>query len=321
MKVPVGLDVGVCSHTGLKRGGNEDDYLLAMSPRDQAALLVAIADGMGGVAGGAEASRTALRALGAKLLDGSKQPDAHQRMLDGFQSANARVLESADAVHALQDMGTTLTALWLDASGAVVGHIGDSRLYLVRDDGCQPLTVDHSVNQGESLLTRCIGGGQRDCVADSERFCVGSGDRYVLCTDGVWNVVEPEDFAKIVATQKAQAAAEMLVKRALDAGGPDNATVLVVDVIDASLGGGDSVAGDRHDESSGSVDAAPQNMGETVEVELPRHERPDARSLWPNPASLRPSVWSWLLLVGALALLVYSGLRWAGFDALPWSGE
>lgn len=323
MRVPVGLAVGVCSHTGLMRGGNEDDYLLAMPPGGSSAFLAAIADGMGGVAGGAEASRTALRALGATMLDGSAQPDVDRRMVAGFRSANERVLEAAAAVHALRDMGTTLTALWLDPQGAVFGHIGDSRLYRLRGDDCEPLTTDHSVKQGKSLLTRCIGGGQLECVADDEHLEVASGDRFVLCTDGVWNVVAPEVFAEVAAARDAQATAELLVKRALDAGGPDNATVLVVDVIDPSLGvlaaaKQDSAKQRGHDAPAVGEGEASSVVADAVEVELPRHERPDARSLWPAPISLRAPVWSWLLLAGGVSMLLYSGLRWAGFDALIW---
>ena len=287
MKLPAGLAVGVCSHTGLVRGANEDDYLLATPPGEDPAFIAAVADGMGGVAGGAEASRTALRALGTTLLDASAVAVVQERMRTGFHAANASVFESAAAVPALRDMGTTMTALWLDAAGGVFGHIGDSRLYRLRGDTCTALTTDHAVKEGESLLTRCIGGGQVECDADDAQVAVEAGDRFILCTDGVWNVVPAEDFAEIVAGSDAQETAEQLIKCALDAGGPDNATAVIVDVLDPTL------------------------MGSS-EVDLPRHERPDARSLWPAPVSLRPPVWSWLVLLGAIALLVYSAMRWFG---------
>lgn len=298
MKVPAGLSVGVCTHTGLVRGGNEDDYLLAMPPDGDAGFLAAVADGMGGVAGGAEASRTALRALSTVMLDGTGELSSRARILDGFRAANARVIESATAVHALRDMGTTLTALWLTPNAAVLGHIGDSRLYRLREELCEPLTTDHSVKQGKSLLTRCIGGGQLECDADDDQLEVLAGDRFVLCTDGLWNVVAEDAFVEAASARDPQEAAETLVKRALDAGGPDNATVLVVDVLDPSLGS----------------PAAGGAAGEPVGVELPRHERPDPRSLWPQSVSLRAPVWSWLLLCSALLLLIYAGLRWAGLD-------
>ena len=294
MKVPAGLRVGVCSHTGLLRGANEDDYLLATPPRVVgAAFVAAVADGMGGAAGGAEASRTALRALGAVLLEGEVDGEADARMRDGFLQANARVFESATAVPALRDMGTTLTALWIGEGVGVCGHIGDSRLYRIRGDGCEVLTVDHAVKQGESLLTRCIGGGQIECEPDDDTFDVVAGDRFVLCTDGVWNVVDPDDFAALAQERDPQQSAERLVRRALDEGGPDNATAVVVDVIDPRL-------------------------SENREVDLPRHERPDARSLWPHAGSLGSPVWPWLLLAVALVVLAWSVLRWLGVEFRFW---
>lgn len=290
MKLPAGLAIGVCSHTGLVRGANEDDYLLATPVGDEPSFIAAIADGMGGTAGGAEASRTALRALGTTLLDANTHAEVGKRMRTGFHAANARVFESAAAVPALRDMGTTMTALWLDPSGGVFGHVGDSRLYRLRGEVCTALTTDHAVKEGESLLTRCIGGGQAACDPDEARIDVEAGDRFILCTDGVWNVAPPEEFAEIVGGRDAQETAERLIKCALAAGGRDNATALVVDVLDPVLAG-------------------------SVEIDLPRHERPDARSLWPSAVSLRPAIWSVLVLVGSICLLTYSAMRW--FGALP----
>ncbi|HEB53530.1 MAG TPA: serine/threonine-protein phosphatase [bacterium] len=290
MKVPRGLQVGVCSHTGLVRGGNEDDFLLVTPSVDGSQpFAAAIADGMGGVAGGAEASRTALRALATVLLDAPAPDDAAaaERMRRGFLAANTRVYDAANAVPALRDMGTTLTALWLWGSRCVFGHIGDTRLYRLRGSACEVLTTDHVVREGENLLTRCIGGGQVECEPDGGAFEVFAGDRLVLVTDGVWNVVPDAEFADLAGARGAQSAAERLVRRALDAGGPDNATAVVVDVL--------------------ALDGAG-----CEEQELPRRERPDARSLWPAPASLRPPIWPWLVLVCGALLLIWSALRWAG---------
>lgn len=286
MKVPEGLRVGACSHTGLVRGANEDDYLLATPPHvEGAAFVAAIADGMGGAAGGAEASRTALRALGAALLE----RDGEVSMRDGFERASARVLESAAAVPALRDMGTTLTVLYLGDGVGVVGHVGDSRLYRLRDDTLEAITNDHSLKHGESLLTRCIGGGQSEWEPDSEQVEVKAGDRFVLCTDGVWNVVAEDAFAAIVAAREPQRVADRLVRAALDAGGPDNATVVVVDVVDP-------------------------RRSANLDAELPRQERPGVRALWPAASSLRAPVWPWMLLIPSLGLLLWSVLRLAGLD-------
>jgi PPM family protein phosphatase len=110
VRVPPGFAVGVCSHTGRVRSSNEDDYLLAALPQ-AGPLLAAVADGMGGLFGGAEASRTALRALGAAVLEGGVEVPPGERLLAGFTAASARVHEAASAVPALRDMGTTMTAL------------------------------------------------------------------------------------------------------------------------------------------------------------------------------------------------------------------
>jgi protein phosphatase len=297
VKVPAGLRVGVCSHTGLVRGANEDDFLVTAPPNDEGGVfLAAVADGMGGAVGGAEASRTALRALGVDLVEGPRGQAREERMRAGFEEAHARVLESAAAVPALREMGTTMTALWLWSGSGVVGHIGDSRLYRVRDGGCEQLTTDHSVQQGESLLTRCIGAGRPACEPEALAVEVVAGDRFVLCTDGVWNVVPSDAFAALAAAPEPQRAAEELVRSALDAGGPDNATVVVVDAVDLA-------------------DAA------CVEVDLPRRERPDARSLWPEAPSLRRPRWPLLLLLLALSLLAWSSADWFGFDPFSsWGG-
>ena len=102
-----------------------------------------------------------------------------------------------------------------------------------------------------------------------------AGDRFLLCTDGVWNVVPEEDFASAASGREPQRAAEHMVREALDHGAPDNATVVVVDIVDPRL-------------------------SEEHELDLPRREQPDARSLWPAAGSLRAPVWPWLLLLPAV---------------------
>ncbi|MFK7743069.1 MAG: PP2C family serine/threonine-protein phosphatase [Planctomycetota bacterium] len=296
MKLPAGIEVGVSSHTGLVRRANEDDYLLALPAADaEPGLVIAIADGMGGVAGGAEASRTALRALGSVLVDGATAAPV-QRMQLAFRAASAKVFEAATAVPVLRDMGTTLTALWLTAGGVgCIGHVGDTRLYRVREREWLSLTEDHVAKQGESLLTRCVGGGQASTECDAERVTFASGDRYVLVSDGVWNVVAEDAFAAIVTSlQPCQVLAERLVQAALDAGAPDNATAVVVDVLSTDL-------------------------GDSRDVELPQKERPDARRLWPRPRSLRTPLWAWLLLSAAILALAWVALRAAtGVEPMRW---
>lgn len=289
MKMPAGVSVGACSHTGLVRSSNEDDYLLGALPAP-GPFLAAIADGMGGMAGGAEASRTALRALGACVLDGTSRTSLPQRVRDGFAAASARVFDAAAAVPALRDMGTTMTALCLADGTATVGHVGDTRLYRRRDGACEQLTTDHAVREPDNLLTRCIGVGNVNTEVDHAEFDVRSGDRFALVSDGVWSVLPAAVFARLLEREAPQQAAEALVAEALAAGGPDNATVLVVDVNQAPAGAA------------------------AVEADLPREERPDDRRLWPRAVSLRAPVWPWLLFLAAAVLLLHAGLRWWGVD-------
>ena len=290
MRVPKWLAVGVCSHPGHVRRHNEDDYLLGALV-GTGTLLAAVADGMGGLAGGAEASRSSLRALGAMVLDGGSSTPLAERLLAGYTAAGERVRDEAAAVPALRDMGTTLTALCLADGQALVGHIGDTRLYRVRRGHCEVLTVDHAVREPDNLLTRCIGAGQPTCTPDHAAIPVRAGDRFLLVSDGVWSVLATALFARLAAASGPQAAAEALVGAALAAGGPDNATAIVVEVVSAA------------------ADA------DTVDVDLPRHERPSERQSWPPARSLRPPRWPWLLLLGAALValdVVTRGLGWGG---------
>lgn len=295
MRVPVRFQVGVCSHPGQVRRHNEDDYLVGTLP-DERGLLAAIADGMGGLAGGAEASRTALRALAGAVLDGGSAASVEARLRAGGEAAAARVLDEARAVPALRDMGTTLTALCCDGDRLHVVHVGDTRAYRLRGEHCEQLTEDHAVREPDNLLTRCIGAGQPSLPLDASSRDLRAGDRLLLVSDGVWSVVAPDEFVRLAAKARPQAAAEALVAAALRGGGPDNATAVVVEVGAATAGGADG--------------AAPR------EVDLPRHERPDERQLWPAARSLRPPRWPWWLLAAAAVVAADVGCRLVGGPGL-----
>ena len=285
MKIPAHLRVGACSHPGLVRTANEDDYLLGALP--DGTFFAAVADGMGGLAGGGEASRTALRAAAATVLDGQGSADVAARVRQGFRAAAARVHEASQAVPALREMGTTLTTLCLRGEQASIGHVGDTRLYRVRGGRCERLTEDHAVREPDNLLTKCIGAGADHVEADHDTVPAAPGDRFVLASDGVWSVLPESVFARLAARGAAAAAAEALVAEALAGGGPDNATAVVVDVVGAAASG-------------------------VVEVELPRHERPDERAAWPRPRSLRRPWWPWLAWLVGMLLVLHAVLRRSG---------
>jgi len=291
MRVPANLRVGASSHTGRVRTANEDDYLLGALPA-QGVFFAAVADGMGGMAGGAEASRTALRAAAQCVLDGQTREAVADLLRGGFVAAALRVHEASLAVPSLREMGTTLTAIAVVDDVVTFGHVGDTRLYRQRREHLEQVTVDHAVREPDNLLTRCIGAGQGTVEPDHGSFAVEPGDRLLLVSDGVWSVLAPPDLARTAEAADPQRCAEALVAEALAAGGPDNATAVVIDVL-----------------ASGDVAA-----GAMVEQDLPRDERVHERGSWPRAVSLRPPAWPWLLLFAGGLLLAHACLRWAGFS-------
>jgi serine/threonine protein phosphatase PrpC len=294
MIVPAGYRVGVASHTGLVRLHNEDDYLLGSLLAGPGMLLAAIADGMGGVAGGAEASRIALRSFGACVLEEASTEPLAERMAHGFAAACAQVGAQAAAVPALRGMGTTLTALCFVDRRAHLLHVGDTRAYLRRRGNLQQQTVDHAAREPDNLLLRCIGGGLVAVQPDILELPVRNGDRFLLLSDGVWGVVAGDRLRELAAEPEPQNAAERLVAAALDAGGPDNATAVVIDIVPAG-------------------DGAP------TAIDLPGRERPGLASFWPAPVPLQPPRWPWLLLALAVAMAALALLRGAwGIDGVAW---
>jgi len=293
VKVPAGWDVGAATHTGQVRVANEDDYAVVLADPD--VRLFAIADGMGGMSGGAEASRAAVRALCGVFLAPSEatvalEPaqDRAERMRRGFDEAAARVHERSRELPALRDMGTTLTAVAWGRDGLTVGHVGDTRLLRSRRGRVEVLTKDHVLHQGQSILTNCVGAGQREVHPDVfDTDCV-PGDVYVLLTDGVWNTVGEAGVVKGLRAGSAQNVAADLVRRALAAGAPDNATAVV---FAPGLGGGGAGGG-----------------GSGGEIALPTDESAMGLPAVPMTSrSLRFPWWPWVVLVLAIAV---AALAW-----------
>jgi protein phosphatase len=235
---PLKLVAAGVTDVGRIRDGNEDDFLV-----DARTSLVAVADGMGGHRAGEVASATALEALRAAVASG-------QPLRDAMAGANDAVLEKSGADQDLQGMGTTLTAGTLAAGGnLLVGHVGDSRAYLVRDGKLTQITNDHSlveemVREGEltpeqaevhpqrSIITRALG---IDPAVEVDVYPVElrPGDRILLCSDGLTTMVRPDEIARILARESdPERAAQALVDAANAAGGEDNVTALVVDAVE-----------------------------------------------------------------------------------------
>ena len=181
---------------------------------------------------------------------------------------------------------TTLTAINLIGGHLVLGHIGDSRCYLMRDGELRQLTTDHAVREPANYLTRCIGGGQKEEKPDLLELTLQPGDLVVLVTDGLWSVVTEGELAGILASQPPQLAADALLHAANAGGGPDNSTVLVAQ-----------------------VRRADGELGNLREVELAREEQ-RMRPMLPTPrGSLAPARWPLAVLALALVLLAVGTLK------------
>ena len=229
---------GSATHTGLVRANNEDSYLV-----DGDHQLYAVADGIGGHRGGEVASRTAIEALRATVASGRPVNEAITR-------ANSAVLERAAGDSELTGMGTTMTAVVVGgAQQLLVGHVGDSRAYLLHEGILTRVTDDHSLveelvregrltaEQAEShprrnIVTRALG---VDAEVEVDLFTVDviPGDRIVICSDGLTTMVRERDIERLLRNEPdAQRAAELLVDAANRAGGEDNTTVVVVEVVE-----------------------------------------------------------------------------------------
>ncbi|HMK96799.1 MAG TPA: Stp1/IreP family PP2C-type Ser/Thr phosphatase, partial [Acidimicrobiales bacterium] len=238
------LLVGSATDVGLVRTNNQDQLLVAPG-------LYAVADGMGGHAAGEVASATAVTALQAAFA-ASDQRSA-ESLQNAAKAANRAVWEQARANRRMLGMGTTLVALAVverqdGTSGLAVAHIGDSRVYLFRDGVLRQLTVDHSLVQEllddgqispaqaaihpqRHVLTRALG-VEPSAEVDLVEVSPQHGDRYVLCSDGLPREASDEQIAAVLRRfEDPNDAAKELVCLANSAGGSDNITVVVVDVL------------------------------------------------------------------------------------------
>jgi len=245
------LSIGRASHVGMVREANEDS-LGMFAPDDPEVLanrgtLFVVADGMGGVAGGAEASRIAVDIVLREYFGQPLDTEVDEALRHAFERANSAVHQAASVHEAHHGMGTTATAVALVGRSATVAHVGDSRAYLVRDGLIVQLTDDHSLVatlvKGGSLtrqearehvlsnvITRCIGPQEEidvDVVGPIEAW---AGDRFVLCSDGLHGTVTNEEIAAVATADTPQVACDRLIAWANERGGQDNITVQIIAV-------------------------------------------------------------------------------------------
>jgi len=249
MKVRPGIELGSLSDVGCQRENNEDRYSYWEPDDDQTfplkGRLAIVADGMGGYEGGQEASRIAAEAI-QEVYTHTVAGDPRSWLLAGFQAAHSRIQEFGAKYPDLHGMGTTCTAIALLDHRLYFAHVGDSRLYLIRDASISRLTHDHSyvtrlvengiirAEEAEShpqrhILTAALGAGSSITPdAPEQPFALQSGDVLVLCTDGLWGLLSDREIQEIVSGKTVDEICHALVATAKKRGGPDNITVQVL---------------------------------------------------------------------------------------------
>ena len=253
MRVRPGVEVASLSDVGCQRENNEDSHLYWEPADDQAfqrkGRLAVIADGMGGHEGGQEASRLAVDTV-REIYENSFCDDPQAALVESLTAAHTRILNFAEQHPAFQGMGTTCTALVVLGHQLYFAHVGDSRLYLMRQNQILRLTRDHSyvgrlVESGlvrpedaenhpqRHILTAALGAGREVAVDGPEHSTpLRDGDTLLLCTDGLWSVVSESELEMAVAQAAPTECCAALVKLARERGGPDNITLQVLRVGD-----------------------------------------------------------------------------------------
>ena len=333
---PLYLAYAATSHVGNIRKNNQDSGYASGN-------LLAVADGMGGAAAGDLASAVAIESI-SKVDRRVEGEDMLSVLAEAIRKANDKIADLVADDHSLEGMGTTVSGVLFDGTEVALAHIGDSRGYLLRDGELRQLTHDHSwvqslIDDGKitedeaayhphrSLLLRVLN-GQPSNDPDLTMVKIAEGDRLLFCSDGLCGFVTDEAIGERLATPDRDAALTALLGAALDAGGLDNITIVVADVVT---------------EEPTTV-PAPLMLGAATEVEIPpitvearvidlgddedtpnRRDKPVA----PAPraseseeddryAPRKPPRWRWFrrVVLFCVALLVLLGLGGAG---VAWS--
>ncbi|HIW63947.1 MAG TPA: protein phosphatase 2C domain-containing protein [Candidatus Stackebrandtia excrementipullorum] len=237
------LRYAAVSDRGLIRSGNQDSVYAG--PR-----LIAVADGMGGMAAGDLASSIVIGAL-AILDEDVPRGDLTTALAGAVEEANARIRSTVEENPQMEGMGTTLTGFLFSGSTLGMVHIGDSRAYRLREGRLTQVTKDDTyvqmlVDEGQldpddaethpqrSLLLRALGSNEVEPTFASIEAV--AGDRYLLCSDGLSGVVSDDTISEVLTgIADPQEAVDRLLQLALRGGGPDNITVLIADITDADI--------------------------------------------------------------------------------------
>jgi protein phosphatase len=229
---------------GIVRSGNEDNYLMLA---DRGVFIVA--DGMGGHAAGEVASEMAVRIISKELgsLRGLNDEGVGERLRVAIRSANEAIFDRTLAEHDKRGMGTTVTTLTLLPRRYMIGQVGDSRAYLLRDGHFLQVTKDHSYVQEQvdaglltpeqarvhpysNVITRCVG-ASNEVVADVYFGSLRAGDVLLLASDGLTGMLEDEQLSKILASDGGpQTWVDRMITEANRRGGLDNITAIIIKI-------------------------------------------------------------------------------------------
>jgi protein phosphatase len=247
MQIRSDVELANSSDVGCIREGNED-YFLYIEPQDDEEFarlgrLILVADGMGGCAGGEIASKLAAESIRDVFLS-AQEDNPRAALIAGFQAAHQAILDLAQQEPELRGMGTTCSAAILKNGQLYYGHVGDSRIYLIRDGRAEPITDDHSLvarmvrdgllspeeaehSEQRNLLTAALGMDLESLAGDFplQPLDLIVGDVILLCSDGLHGVVSAEEMAQATVNRPLTQACQELVGLARARGGPDNITV------------------------------------------------------------------------------------------------
>jgi serine/threonine protein phosphatase PrpC len=239
------LEVAATSDVGTVRQNNEDSW--SVDPAS-GGVLVIVADGMGGAAAGEVASHLAVTLLPKifiEKLQTGPAVDPGAAMESAFQETNTQIVSQAHAEEARKGMGTTCTAVWISSRGTWLGHVGDSRAYLINGGDFHQLTDDHTWGaqmrrmskgiqdippQADHVLTECLGVDRSLNVQILNRAPMASGEGLMLCSDGVHGQIDPREM-QLSSSKEPEKAVLELIEKANGAGGVDNATAVAAHLL------------------------------------------------------------------------------------------
>jgi len=243
---PLYFQCAARSAVGLVRNGNEDSALTS-------AHLIAVADGMGGHAGGEVASSVAINTL-SEIAPTFTNPDtdhesASDLFLNSLHTIDGQIKAVTQDEPQLAGMGTTLTALFISASEISLLHVGDSRAYRLRGNELEQLSADHTVlqellNNGiiseseaqvhpqRSMLTQALM-GEGNLEPSLHVFEGKIKDRYLLCSDGLTGVLSDKEIKSLIKGKDSAAAVDALIDATYINGAPDNVTVILADLVES----------------------------------------------------------------------------------------